>query len=150
MSDLRPNFIGEFEDIPVDPKGRLIVPASFRKALPQGIGSLIVAEWFEGCLAAFDPEGWNQLVQQLRGLDRSQKQTRQLIRRLAGRAAEVKLDRQGRILIPRKLLDLVGIADRATMSGAIEKIEIWNPEKYLVTQGDTDLESAVEEIGYGF
>lgn len=148
MSEVRPNFIGEFEEIPVDPKGRLIVPAPFRKALPQGIGSLILAEWFDGCLAAFDPEGWNQLIQQLRNLDRSQKQTRQLIRRLAGRAAEVKLDRQGRILIPRKLLDLVGIAERATMSGAIERIEIWNPEKYLVAQGDTDLESVAEELAW--
>lgn len=148
MSEARTQFIGEYEDIPIDQKGRLIVPASFRKALPQGVTSLIVAEWFDGCLAAFDPEGWAQLIAQLRGVDRSQRQTRQLIRRLAGRAAEVKVDRQGRILIPKKLLDIGEISDRATMSGVIDKIEVWNPERYNQTQNSADLESAAEELDW--
>jgi len=148
MSEARTQFIGEYEDIPIDQKGRLIVPASFRKALPQGVTSLIVAEWFDGCLAAFDPEGWAQLIAQLRGVDRSQRQTRQLVRRLAGRAAEVKVDRQGRILIPKKLLDIGEISDHATMSGVIDKIEIWNPERYNQTQNSADLESAAEELDW--
>ena len=146
MSDSRFQFIGEYEDLPVDPKGRLIVPATFRKALPQGVGSLIIAEWFEGCLAAFEPGGWDKLIQQLIGLDRSQKQTRQLVRRLVGRATEAKIDRQGRILIPRKRLEMVGITDRATLSGVIDKIEIWNPDRYNEAQNGADLEAAAAEL----
>ncbi|MFT5368555.1 MAG: MraZ protein [Candidatus Latescibacterota bacterium] len=148
MSEARPQFIGEYEDVPIDPKGRLIVPAAFRKALPQGITSLIVAEWFEGCLAAFDPEGWTLLIQELRGLDRSQRQTRQLVRRLAGRAAEIKIDRQGRILLPKKLLDLGEISTHATLSGVIDKIEIWNPDRYNQAQDSADLESVAEELDW--
>lgn len=148
MSETRAQFIGEYEDIPIDPKGRLIVPSTFRKALPQGVGSLIVAEWFEGCLAAFDPESWNLLIQQLRDQDRAQKQTRQLVRRLAGRATEAKLDRQGRILLPRKLLELAGIKEHATLSGVIDKVEIWNPERYQANQSSTDLEAVAEELDW--
>ena len=146
MPDTSPQFIGEYDDVPIDVKGRLIVPAVFRKALPQGITSLIVAEWFDGCLAAFDPDGWAKLVAQLRDVNRSQLQTRQLVRRLAGRAAEVKIDRQGRILIPKKLLDLGQISDKATLSGVIDKIEIWNPDRYNQAQNSADLESAAEEL----
>ncbi|MDA0708991.1 MAG: hypothetical protein O3B73_02130, partial [bacterium] len=144
----RCQYIGEYEDVPIDPKGRLIVPAAFRKALPQGVTSLIIAEWFEGCLAAFDPDGWASLIQELRGLDRSQRQTRQLVRRLAGRAAEVNIDRQGRILIPKKLLDLGEISQHATLSGVIDKIEIWNPDRYDKVQSSADLESVAEELDW--
>jgi MraZ protein len=148
MSDLRSKFIGEYEDLPVDPKGRLVVPATFRKALPQGVGSLIIAEWFEGCLAAFEPGSWDKLVDQLIGLDRSQQQTRQLVRRLVGRAIEAKIDRQGRILIPRKRLEFSGITERATLSGVIDKIEIWNPDRYNDVQNSADLESAAAELDW--
>ena len=146
MSDSRPQFFGEFEDIPIDSKGRMIVPATLRNALPDGVTSVIVTEWFDGCLSAIDPEGWRLLFDQLRTMDRSQMQTRQLVRRMAGRAAEVKLDRQGRALIPKKLLDLVHITDSATLTGVVDRIEIWNPDRYNNAQNNTDLESAAEEL----
>ena len=148
MPSLRSQFIGEYEDLPVDPKGRLVVPATFRKALPQGIGSVIIAEWFEGCLAAFEPGSWDKLVQKLIGLDRSQQQTRQLVRRLVGRAIEAKIDRQGRILIPRKRLEFADITERATLSGVIDKIEIWNPDRYNDVQNNADFESAAAELDW--
>ena len=150
MSETRSQFIGEYEDVPLDPKGRLFLPAAFRRALPQGVGSVIVAEWFDGCLAAFDPDGWEQVIQQLRGLglDRGQRDTRQLVRRLVSRAAEVKLDRQGRALIPRKLLNLVGITDRATLAGVIDRVEIWDPARYIQAQSSVDLEAVAEELDW--
>ena len=149
MPDDLPKFIGDHEDIPVDPKGRLIFPVAFRKALPGKVDSLIVAQWFDGCLAVFDPNGWNLVVEQLRGLESApgaRRQTRQLMRALAGRATEIKLDRQGRMLIPRKHLEMAGIADRATLVGVIDRVEIWNPGRYLESQSEVDLEAAAEEL----
>ena len=146
MSDNRPQFFGEFEDIPIDPKGRLIVPAALRRALPDGITSVIVTQWFDGCLAAMDPEGWRLLFNQLRDMNQSQANIRQLVRRMAGRAAEVKLDRQGRALIPKRLLDLVGIEWQASLIGVVDRIEIWNPGRYTEAQNSTDLESVAEDL----
>lgn len=146
MSDNRPQFFGEFENVPIDTKGRLIVPATLRNALPNGITSVIVTEWFDGCLSAIDPEGWRQLFDQLRGLSISQVQTRQLVRKMAGRAAEIKLDRQGRALIPKRLLSLANITDRATLTGVVDRIEIWNPERYNDAQNNINLESVAEEL----
>ncbi|MDA0747021.1 MAG: division/cell wall cluster transcriptional repressor MraZ [bacterium] len=148
MPEETAQFIGEYENVQVDPKGRLFVPATFRKALPMGVSSLVVARWFDGCLAGYDPGGWKQVLRKLQGLDGGQKQTRQLIRAVLGRAQEVKLDGQGRILISRKQLDLVGISDSVTINGALDRIEIWNPERYItyMSEADQKLEEIVEEM----
>jgi MraZ protein len=146
MTAETPQFIGEYEDIPVDPKGRLIVPASFRKALPMGVNTFVVARWLDGCLAAFEPQGWTAFMQKLRQLDRGQKQTRQLVRALAGRATEVKVDGQGRVLIPKKHLEMASISDRATLVGVIDRIEIWDPERYAGALNEVDLEDIAEDL----
>ncbi len=148
MPDETPQFIGEYEDVPVDPKGRLIVPAAFRKALPMAVNTFVIARWFDGCLAGFDPNGWKQVLRQFLTLDGGQKQHRQLRRSVAGRAVEARIDRQGRVLIPRKLLDRAGITDRATIIGAVDRVEIWNPDRYTsyMDEADQKLEEIVEEI----
>ena len=149
MPDEIPQFIGEYEDVPVDPKGRLIVPSAIRKELPLGVNSFVVARWFDGCLAGFDPGVWHRVLQQLLALDGGQRQARQLRRSVAGGAMEAKIDRQGRLLIPRKLLDRVDIMERATVSGAIDHVEIWNPARYVEYMNETDqrLEEIVETYG---
>ena len=146
MSDNHPTFFGEFENIPLDAKGRLIVPAPLRNALPNGVSSIIVTKLFDDYLMAFDPYEWRRRMDQLRGMGHSQRYERQLIRAMAGRAYEVKLDRQGRALIPRKHLDLVGITDRATLAGVVDCIEIWDPDKYNEVQNDVDIEAIAEKL----
>ena len=148
MPEETPQFIGEYESIPVDSKGRLFLPAALRKALPMGISTLVFARWFDGCLAGYDPIGWKEVVHQLQHLEGGNRQTRQLIRAVLGRAIEVKIDGQGRVLIPRKHLDLAGISDRATIIGALNRIELWNPERYAayINEADQKLEEIVEEL----
>ena len=148
MAEEFPQFIGEYEDVPVDPKGRLIVPSAFRRTLPMGVSTFVVARWFDGCLAVYDPDGWKRVMRRLQSLDGGQRQSRQLIRALAGRATDVRVDRQGRILIPRKYLDMVEITDRATIIGALDRFEVWNPKRYAgyMDEADQKLEEIAEEI----
>ena len=146
MSDNRSTFFGEFENIPLDVKGRLIVPAPLRNALPNGVSSIFVTKLFDDCLAAFDPDGRDRLIAQLRNMGNTQRDERLLVRAIASRVYEVKLDRQGRALIPRKHLDLVGITDRATLTGVIDYIEIWDPDKYNEVQNDVDIEAIAEKL----
>ena len=51
-------------------------------------------------------------------------------------------DRQGRILIPERLRERVGITDEAQLVGALDKIEIWNPERF-----DASVEGMSGEFG---
>ena len=148
MPEETPQFIGEFEDVPVDPKGRLILPAAFRKVLPLGVNSFVIARWFDGCLAGFEPTRWKQILRQLLELGGGQRQSRQLGRTLAARAVEVKIDGQGRVLVPRKHLDMAGIGERATVIGAVDRVEIWNTERYgtYMQEADEKLEEIAEQF----
>lgn len=148
MPDETPLFIGEYEEIPVDNKGRLIVPAAIRRVLPTHVTSLVIARWFDGCLAGFDPAGWQQVLQQIRGGSHKGRVKRQIARWVMGGAAETRIDRQGRLLVPRKLLDVSEITDRATLSGVGNRIEIWNPERYTADMSDVgqNLEAFAEDL----
>ena len=57
---------------------------------------------------------------------------------LTANAAEVIPDKQGRILIPERLRAGAGIEDEAQLVGAIDKIEIWNPKKFLEVVSESD------------
>ncbi len=148
MVDETPQFIGEYEDIPVDQKGRLFVPAALRKALPMGVETFVIARWFDGCLAGFDPTSWKQVLRQLLDLDGGTRQSRQLRRAVAGRAVQARMDRQGRMLIPRKLLDQAEITEKATVIGVVDRIEIWSPDRYggYMDEADQKLEEIAEEM----
>jgi MraZ protein len=148
MSEEFPQFIGEYEDVPVDPKGRLIIPAAFRKALPMGVTTFVVARWFDGCLAAYDPAGWKKVLGKLQSLSGAKKDTRQLVRAVAGLATEVRCDTQGRVLIPKKHLEVAGISDRSTLVGVIDRVEIWNPDRYRQSIDGVNLESIAEDLDW--
>jgi MraZ protein len=56
---------------------------------------------------------------------------------LTANAVEVVPDKQGRILIPDRLRANAGIRDEAQVVGAIDKIEIWDPERFARIVDDT-------------
>ena len=67
---------------------------------------------------------------------------------MLSQAAEVRLDRQGRASIPRKLLARVGIADSMVIIGALDKLEFWNPDdwKQFMQEADPALEGVAEKF----
>ncbi|HEX8903647.1 MAG TPA: division/cell wall cluster transcriptional repressor MraZ, partial [Longimicrobiaceae bacterium] len=46
---------------------------------------------------------------------------------------EVVPDKQGRILVPQRMQDAVGIAGPTLVVGVIDRIELWNPERFAET-----------------
>ena len=132
------DFYGEHDNA-IDPKGRLYVPAAFRKALAEdGNDTFVVTRGLDGCLSVYALDDWNRVKDGLRRLSATKKNDRQFIRLLLSQAAPTKVDRQGRIAIPRKLLDRAGIEDQATAIGALGKFELWNPERYEQYMQDAD------------
>ena len=122
-------FLGRHE-VPVDDKGRIFVPAEFRKKLPpEADDTLVVVRGSEGCLAVYSRPAWEKKAEEmLSRLPRSKPEGRAVIRSMVSHAAEVKLDRQGRAGIPRKLLALAGITDHMVIIGVLDKLEFWSPE----------------------
>ena len=112
----------------IDAKGRLPVPAAFRREL--GERGLLVLTLLDQCLAAYAPSEWARLESQLAALPSFSKPVKALTRLLASRAADCEIDVQGRILLPPGLRKGAGLARDAVVVGVLNRFEIWSPEAW--------------------
>lgn len=114
----------------IDPKGRLPVPAAFRRGLvSDGIPEL-VATPLDQCIAVYPRDEWERLETQLHALPAFSKQVKALTRLLASRAVDCALDVQGRILLPAALRASAGLAQEAVVVGVLNRFEVWAPEAW--------------------
>ncbi len=114
----------------IDHKGRLNIPAKFRGApdTPEG-EHYVLARGFEGCLYLYPHESWVIIEAKLSELKTiSDAKARYFVRTLLSNAADVKIDKHGRIAVPQNLLDLAGIKRDVIIRGVLDKMELWDPE----------------------
>ena len=114
-------FIGEYRHN-LDSKGRIIVPAKFREQLSNNI---ILTRGLDGCITIYTLEQWKEIYEQLKKLPSTKKEARMYIHMLTAKAAEVEIDKQGRILIPSSLISEAKIEKESVIVGAFDHIEIW-------------------------
>jgi MraZ protein len=108
-----------------DAKGRVPVPAPFRRAL--GEEPRLVVTVLDQCLAAYAPAEWARLETQLSALPSFSKPVKAVTRLLASRAADCALDVQGRILLPPPLRQAAGLGREVVVVGVLNRIELWSP-----------------------
>lgn len=141
-------FLGEYE-VPVDDKGRIFLPAELRRNLdPEADDTFVVIRGLDGCLTAHPRNTWAQIAERMMRLPRTEHKVRLYYRGTLSQAAEVKLDRQGRASVPRKLLERAGITDRMVVIGALDRLEFWNPESWqaCLAQAEDSLEEVAETL----
>ncbi len=110
----------------IDAKGRVFVPAKMREVLGD---SFVVAAVMEPCVSLYTTEGWNAMLEKLEEMPMTK--SRPLLRYLSSNAADVTVDSQGRILIPKHLLEHASLTKEALVIGAgANRAEIWNPALY--------------------
>ncbi|CUT04075.1 division/cell wall cluster transcriptional repressor MraZ [Candidatus Kryptobacter tengchongensis] len=133
----------------VDEKGRVSIPARMRKYLsPEANETFVITRGTETCLFLFPLDEWEKLEKRLKELNTFNPQHRLLVRILLMWAVEVTLDNQSRIMIPKNLLEFAKIDKEALIIGALDRIEIWNPEvfnEYVNSQPES-YESIAEEV----
>jgi mraZ protein len=125
------SFVGDYI-CKLDEKGRVLVPAAFRRQSRGAFDRLILKkDVFEDCLVVYTIEEWEQQVEFLkRKLNPYNKKHSQFLREFYKMSAEVELDSNGRILIPKRFVGLVGLQKEVVFVGVGDKIEIWDKEKY--------------------
>jgi len=106
----------------LDPKGRMSLPARFRKAFQDGAWLTLGQE---GCLYAFPAEEWQRQSEEARATPQSGAQARAYARMFFGNAEPVDLDSQGRLLVPQKLRAQLSIGREAVVRGVGSYMEIW-------------------------
>jgi MraZ protein len=112
----------------IDSKGRLPVPAAFRRSL--GDEARVVVTLLDQCLAVYPPAEWSKLEAQLAALPAFSKPVKALTRLLASRAADCEIDVQGRILLPPALRQAAGLTRDAVVVGVLSRFEVWTPETW--------------------
>ena len=116
-------FTGEYRHT-VDDKGRIAVPVKFRAQLDPGS---MVSGWLDDCLAIHTKAGWEELSEKVAALPITDQNSRRFQRFVFAGAAEVELDRQGRVLLPAYLRDHIRLANEAVVVGSRDHAEIWVP-----------------------
>ena len=125
-------FIGDYE-CKVDVKGRIILPMAFKKQMPAGAPDHFVVrkDIFENCLVLYAIDDWNRQLERIRKrMNPYNREHNMFLRNFFKGTAELILDNSNRLLIPRKLLDLIGAGRDVTLAGQDGRIEIWATSVY--------------------
>lgn len=147
------SFLGEYE-VAVDAKGRFLLPAGFRKQLPEdGAARFVINRGFENCLSMFTVDSWNVLAEKVNKLNDFNPKVREFKRLFMNGANFVDVDSAGRILLPKPLQEYASIKKDMIFSAQGNKIELWDKDTYYAyirqhAAGFSDL--AAEVAGSGF
>lgn len=115
----------------IDDKGRLSLPAAFRREAADA--SLILLQVHADALTLYPEEAWQGVEARLRELLRLQPDSRAYVLGVTAGAQEVTPDKQGRIPLPPRLREAAGIDGSALIVGVLDRMEIWNPERFQET-----------------
>jgi MraZ protein len=136
-------FIGEHSHT-IDTKGRLSIPAKYRRELAEGV---IVTRGLDRCLWLYPKREWDKIAKRLSELPISQKKSRAFARLMLAGAWDVRLDTQGRVLIPEYLRTYAGIMRQVAVAGLYSRLEVWDEDSWHKYRQRT--EAASEEIAEG-
>jgi len=124
-------FIGDFE-CRSDAKGRIVFPSAFKKVLGDGDLRLIVRkDLFESCLVLYPYAVWEEKLGRIRAeINPYNREHNRFLRLFFRGSAEITLDGNGRFLVPKRLMEQVGIDRETVLLGVDRYIEMWNKADY--------------------
>ena len=123
-------FLGNIE-AKIDAKARVFVPAVFRKILQSSDQNTLILrkDIFQDCLVLYPVQVWEDELAKLRArLSRWDKTQQALFRQFVVDAERLEMDTNGRILIPKRYLQMLNIASDVCFLGVDNTIEIWKKE----------------------
>jgi len=142
-------FIGNFK-YSIDSKGRISIPAKMRRYVnPDANNSFIITRGMEKCLEIHPLDLWKDLyAKKLKQLNSYDPVQARFLRMLLQEAAEDKLDSQNRLMIPKNLIEYSGIDGDVLILGAMDKIEVWNPNIYqdYLNESNLSYEDIAKEV----
>ena len=123
-------FLGEFEAT-LDAKGRFLLPAGFKKQLPEEESTrFVINRGFEKCLALYPVKNWEPLFAEISKLNDFDPRVREFRRHFLNGATFVEPDTAGRLLVPPNLKEHAGLEKDIVLVAAVNKIEIWDSNNY--------------------
>ena len=132
-------FRGEF-DQKVDAKGRVSIPASFRRVLEagdpqytQGLNPELVIVYGDHrrkYLECYTMQAIAEVDDKIDALPRGSMERKMLQRLFHGQSFPTSVDETGRIVMPAKLRNKIDLEHAAFFIAAGDTFQIWKPETY--------------------
>jgi transcriptional regulator MraZ len=115
----------------VDDKGRLKVPAEFKRVIDEKYGTQFYITSVDGKVAEVYPfEEWERIEQKLAGLSNYNPTKKKFLDRVNYWGQQVEMDGQGRLLIPQMLREAAEIKGEVAVTGNLNRLLVRNLEAY--------------------
>ncbi len=140
----------------VDQKGRVSVPAPFRRVLEEGD-----PDWTEGlnpnlvliygrsrerpCLEGYSIRAIGEIDDMIAQLPRFSPEREIIERFINTRSVYAQVDENGRMVLSAKLREMIGLTDEALFAGMGDKFQIWTPEGFAADEAR--MAGAIAEMG---
>ncbi len=132
----------------VDTKGRVSIPAHYRRVLEAGdpLWSegkapefvIVYGDESRDYLECFTIDSANDVDAKIERLPRGSAARRRLERLFNGQSLPASVDETGRIVLPAKLRQKIGIDGEAYFIAMGDTFQIWTPETYDAQEPDYD------------
>ena len=134
-------FGGEFRH-GIDTKNRIFIPAKMREDLGETF--VVAKDIREKCIKVYSLSGWEEYLAPIREQNRKLKE--KVLRYLNSTMVQVSPDSQGRITLPKDLVDHAEIAKAAVVVGCCDYAEIWAEEVYDRMKAEENLPELLAEL----
>ena len=117
----------------MDEKGRIFVPAAYRKILAETGSKIMVMrrDTDNECMMFYPEQVWNDKVEQMRQtLDEWNPEDQLILMQFMADAEYMELDGQGRILLQKKNLEMIGAQQDVLFVGMLNRFALWAPENF--------------------
>jgi MraZ protein len=136
----------------VDEKGRLKVPAEFKRVIEEKYSNQFYITSLDGKVAQLYPfEEWERIEQKLAALSTYNPTKKKFLARVNYWGQTVEMDGQGRLLMPQLLRDSAQIKGEVAVTGNLTFLEVRNLEAYrleMETEKFTpEDEKTLDELG---
>lgn len=125
-------FIGNIE-ARLDEKGRIFIPAAYRKILAEYDSRRIVLrrDTENDCLIFYPEEVWNEKVTQLKdSLDEWNPEDEFLLMQFTSDAEFLEMDSQGRVLLQKRNLEQINAQQDVLFVGMMNRFALWAPSVF--------------------
>lgn len=124
----------------------MAIPTKFKADLAKGA---VVTRGLDSSLFLLPLEEWGKLAEKLAGLPLGQANSRAFARLMLAGAMDVKLDKQGRFVVPEYLRAYAGLGKKAVIVGINTRLEIWDEAAWDAYSAKTeeDASQIAEQLG---
>ncbi len=115
-----------------DAKGRIKLPSGLKTELADvwDEGFIIKRSTFGKCLEFYPVSVWNKELARINKINRYKAKNIQFIRNFMAGVKQANPDASDRILVPKELMEAIGMSKNVVLAPLIDHLEIWDKETY--------------------